>query len=31
VRGVARPGAVEVGMLDVEELDARVTALFRGR
>ncbi|HMK71974.1 MAG TPA: chemotaxis protein CheW [Myxococcaceae bacterium] len=31
VRGVARLGAVEVGMLDVEELDARVTALFRGR
>lgn len=31
VRGVARLGEVEVGMLDVDELDARVTALFRGR
>jgi len=31
VRGVARLGAVKVQVLDVEELDARVTGLFRGR
>ena len=31
MRGVARLGEVEVGVLDVDELDARVTALFRGR
>ncbi|HXX31139.1 MAG TPA: chemotaxis protein CheW [Myxococcaceae bacterium] len=31
VRGVARLGAVQVGVLDVDLLDVRVTALFRGR
>src|SRR5271165_5057719 len=31
VRGVAQLGGLEVQLLDVETLDARVTGLFRGR